>query len=242
MGDCDRPHHAALHGVLKAGGLSPPEEREDPSRGPAVSMDGGIPGMARNLLEGLGVDPDDLEVRIGVRQPGEPRLPRAEDTRGPDETKTDAARVAGQLLEALTSLCQAGERFVDSAAVSSQRTMRAGRPTEVRVQRPRMIQSRPTMGGMSCMPGRNSEWMECQGLATQGRESDIGAMDERRRALESNEFACGGQGSLERYGGLPRVVILTPEGGQLINMGIGRGYVFTVIGQEAAARYAMHRS
>jgi hypothetical protein len=39
-----------------------------------------------------------------------------------------------------------------------------------------------------------------------------------------------------------RVVILTPEGGQLINMGIGRGYVFTVISQEAAARYAMHRS
>jgi hypothetical protein len=38
------------------------------------------------------------------------------------------------------------------------------------------------------------------------------------------------------------VVILTPEGGQLINMGIGRGYVFTVISQEAAARYAMHRS
>ena len=84
--------------------------------------------------------------------------------------------------------------------------------------------------------------MECQGLATQGRENDIGAMGERRRALESNEFARGGQGSLERYGGLPRVVILTPEGGQLINMGIGRGYVFTVISQEAAARYAMHRS
>ncbi len=37
-------------------------------------------------------------------------------------------------------------------------------------------------------------------------------------------------------------MILTPEGGQLINMGIGRGYVFTVISQEAAARYAMHRS
>jgi hypothetical protein len=105
-----------------------------------------------------------------------------------------------------------------------------------------MIQSGPTMGDMSCTPGRNSEWMECQGLATQGRENNIGAMGERRRALESNEFSRGGQGSLERYGGLPRVVILTPEGGQLINMGIGRGYVFTVISQEAAARYAMHRS
>ncbi len=105
-----------------------------------------------------------------------------------------------------------------------------------------MIQSGPTTDGESYIPGRNSEWVECHGLATRRRESGVGAMGERRRALESNEFARGGQGSLERYGGLPSVVILTPEGGQLINMGIGRGYVFTVISQEAAVRYAMHRS
>ncbi len=129
MGDCDRPHHAALHGVLKAGGPSPPEEKADPSRGPAVSMDCGTPGMARllrSLLEGLDIDLSDLEVRIRVRQPGEPGRPRVEDPRGPDETKADAARVAGQLWEALTSLCQAGERFVDSAAASGQRAMRTG--------------------------------------------------------------------------------------------------------------------
>ncbi len=245
MGDCDRPHHAALHGDLRAGGPSPPEGRTDPPGGPAVPRDCRTPGMARllgGLLEGLGIDLDDLEVRIGVRQPGEPGRPRVEDIKGPNKTKADTARVAGQLLEALTSLCQAGERFVDSAAMSGQRAMRAGHPTEVRVQRPRMIQSEPTMGSMSRTPGRNSEWMECQGLATQERENDIGVMGERRRALEGNEYARGGQGNLEKYGGLPRVVILTPEGGQLINMGIGRGYVFTVISQEAAARYAMHRS
>ncbi len=38
------------------------------------------------------------------------------------------------------------------------------------------------------------------------------------------------------------MVLLTPEGGQLINIGIGRGFVFSVISQETAARYAMHRS
>ncbi len=37
-------------------------------------------------------------------------------------------------------------------------------------------------------------------------------------------------------------MILTPEGGQLINMGIGRGYEFSIISQETATRYAMHRS
>ncbi len=84
--------------------------------------------------------------------------------------------------------------------------------------------------------------MERQGPVGQEREDDIGAMGERRRTLESSEYARGGQGNLEKYGGLPRVVILTPEGGQLINMGIGRGYVFSVISKETAARYAMHRS
>ncbi len=142
MGDCDRPHHAALHGVLKAGEPSPPGEKTDPPRGPAVSMDCGTPEMARqlrSLLGGLGIDPNDLEVRIGVRQPGEPGRPGAEDTRGPDEIESDTAKMAGRLLEALTSLCQAGERFVDSATVSGRRMVRAGYPTEIRVQRPRMI-------------------------------------------------------------------------------------------------------
>ena len=89
MGDCDRPHHAALHGVLKARGPSPPEERADPSRGPAVSMDCGTTKMARqlrSLLEGLGIDPNALEVRIGVRQAGEPGRPHGGSITGPAET------------------------------------------------------------------------------------------------------------------------------------------------------------
>jgi hypothetical protein len=105
-----------------------------------------------------------------------------------------------------------------------------------------MIQSESTMSGTGCTPGRNSEWMERQGPVGQGREDDIGMMGERRRALEDSEYVRGGQGSLERYGGLPRVVLLTPEGGQLINIGIGRGFVFSVISQKTAARYAVHRS
>ncbi len=37
-------------------------------------------------------------------------------------------------------------------------------------------------------------------------------------------------------------MLLTPEGGQLINMGIGRGFVFSVVSQKTAARYAVHCS
>ena len=38
------------------------------------------------------------------------------------------------------------------------------------------------------------------------------------------------------------MVLLAPDGGQLINMGIGRGFVFSVVSQKTAARYAVHRS
>jgi hypothetical protein len=38
------------------------------------------------------------------------------------------------------------------------------------------------------------------------------------------------------------MVVLTPDGSQLINMGIGRGFVFSVMSQKTAARYAVHRS
>jgi hypothetical protein len=131
---------------------------------------------------------------------------------------------------------------VDSAAVSGRRVVRMQSPAETRAQRPQMIQDGSAVGGTDCTPGRNSEWMEHRKFPDQKREGGIEVMGEKCRALEGNEYARGGQGSLERYGGLPRVVILTPEGGQLINMGIGRGYVLSVISQEAAARYAMHRS
>ncbi len=32
------------------------------------------------------------------------------------------------------------------------------------------------------------------------------------------------------------MVLLTPDGGQLIKMGIGRGFVFSVVSQKTAAR------
>ncbi len=82
-----------------------------------------------------------------------------------------------------------------------------------------MIQNESTASGASRTPGRNSEWVERQGFPGPERKDDIGVMGERRRTLESSEYARGGQGSLERYGGLTRVVLLTPEGSQLINIG-----------------------
>ncbi len=64
---CDRPHHVTLHRILKAGKPSPPEWSADPPDEPAISAAYGTPEMARQLrglLEGLGIDPGALEVRI----------------------------------------------------------------------------------------------------------------------------------------------------------------------------------
>ena len=102
---CNRPHHATLHGVLKAGEPSPPEGKADPPSEPAVSVDCGTPEAARQLkclLEGLGIDPNALEVRIGVRQPGEPGRPRGGDIADPGATEAGTRRLTGRLMEALT--------------------------------------------------------------------------------------------------------------------------------------------
>jgi hypothetical protein len=191
MEDCDRPHHAALHGVLKAGGPSPSEGKADPQGGPAVSMDCGTPEAARQLrglLEGLGIDPNDLEVRIGVRQTGEPGRPHGDSITSPAETEASTTRMTGRLMEALTSLCQAGERFVDSADMSSRQMARAEDPAGIQAQRPRMIQSESTTSGIDRTPGWNSEWMERRRPGIQEKGDDIGVMGERRRALEDSEY------------------------------------------------------
>ncbi|MFN9959859.1 MAG: hypothetical protein ACK55I_42790, partial [bacterium] len=60
---------------MKAGRPSWPTEGADPPKGSVVAVDGGLPGIAKllgSLLESLGIDPNDLEVRIGIRQAGEP--------------------------------------------------------------------------------------------------------------------------------------------------------------------------
>ncbi len=38
------------------------------------------------------------------------------------------------------------------------------------------------------------------------------------------------------------MVVLTPDGGQLINVGVGRGFEFSVVSQRTAARYGVGRA
>jgi hypothetical protein len=228
----------ALHGVLKAGKSSLLEGNADPPDEPASSAACGTPETARQLrglLEGLGIDPGALEVRIGVRKPGEPERPCGGDTTDPDAAEAGVGRLTSRLMEALTSLCQAGERFVDSAAENGQRMIGMADPAGIPRRSAHRDRSRSAARSMERAPRRDSGWTGRQEPAMQEGEDGAEEIGERRRALEGSEYARSNQGSLERYGGLQRVVLLTPEGGQLINMGIGRGFVFSVMSQKTAA-------
>ncbi len=114
---CNRPHHLTLQGILKAGKSSPPARGTDPPDEPTVAAADRAPDVAkqlRGLLDGLGIDPDALEIRIGIRKPGKQGQPRGGETINPGAAGAGDGRLTSKLLEALTLLCQAGERFMDS--------------------------------------------------------------------------------------------------------------------------------
>jgi hypothetical protein len=185
-GGCDRPHHVTLRGVLKAGGSSPLEGNADPPDKPAVSVDCGTPEAARQLrglLEGLGIDPNALEIQIGVRQPGEPGRPRGGDTIDPGAAEAGVGRLTGRLMEALTSLCQAGERFVDSATEGGQRMIGVEDPVGIPRRSAREDQNGSATRSAECTPRRNSHWTGRQEPARQEQDDGMGMIGERRRAL-----------------------------------------------------------
>jgi hypothetical protein len=145
----------------------------------------------RSLLEGLGIDPGALEVRIGVRKPGEPGRPCGGDTTDPGAAEAGVGRLTGRLMEALTSLCQAGERFVDSAAKNGQRMIGVTDPTVIPRRSVRRDRSRSVVRCVECAPRKDSGWTGRQEPARQDGEDSADEIGERRRALESSEYARG---------------------------------------------------
>jgi hypothetical protein len=196
----------------------------------------------RGLVEGLGIDPDALEVRIGNRKPGERGQTWGGEAINPGAARAGDGRLTSKLLEALTLLCQAGERFMDSAGESRQRMIETADSTAAPRENTCGERGRSATRGVEHTSRRDGSRLARRELAVRDWEDSAEEDGERRRALESSEYAHGNQGSLKRGGGLQRVVVLTPDGGQLINMGIGRGFVFSIVSQRTAARYAVDRS
>jgi hypothetical protein len=106
-----------LHEALKAGEHSTPAQAAvQTARLPAAAgeVPASVTHLKRELLEGLRIDPDTLEVRVRIRGSGE--LEKLPD--GKSLAKAAVARVgggrrlSGKLLEAFSLLCQAEKRFV----------------------------------------------------------------------------------------------------------------------------------
>jgi hypothetical protein len=131
---------------------------------------------------------------------------------------------------------------MDSAGESRRRMIDTADPAAVPEENTRGERGRSATRGVGHASRRDGSRMTRREPAVRDKEDSVDEDGERRRALESSEYAHGNQGSLERSGGLQRVVVLTPDGGQLINMGIGKGFVFSVVSKRTAARYAVDRS
>jgi len=183
---CNRPHHVTLHGILKAGraeSTDPPDELT-----PAANRTPEMAKQLRGLLESLGIDPDALEVRIGVRKPGEQGQPRGREAIDPE---AGDGRLISKLLEALTSLCQAGERFMDSAGESGRQMIEAVDSTTAPRENTRREWGRSATRDVEHTSRRGGSRTARRELAVRDREDSADEDGERRRALESSEYALG---------------------------------------------------
>jgi hypothetical protein len=152
---CNRPHHVTLHGILKAGKSSPPVRGTDPPDGAAADGAPDLVKQLRGLLEGLGIDPDALEVWIGIQKPGEQGRPHG--SRAADSCAADAGKgkLTSGLLEALTLLCRAGERFMSFAGEGGRRRIETLDPTAAPEENTRRERGRPTARGVGYTPRRD---------------------------------------------------------------------------------------
>ncbi len=110
----------------------------------ATEMAGEAPNLTAQLgglLEGLGIDPDALEVRIRVQRPGEQGRPHeGGGAAGPAALDTGEKKLKSKLLEAFSLLYQAGEKFMSCMGESQQQMIESveladskrGRPQRAR--------------------------------------------------------------------------------------------------------------
>jgi hypothetical protein len=155
--------------------------------------------------------------------------------------ETDEGKLNGRLLEALSLLCQAGEKFMSCMDESQQRMIEAADPGVAPGGGAHRERGRPAMG-MGCVPRRDGSKAAGSRPAVQGDEDGADSGSEDCRGTESSTCTRGRGGSPKECEVLRRVVVLTPEGGQLSNVGIGGGFEFSVVSQRTAARYGVDRT
>jgi len=106
---CGKPHHKMLHEALKAGEHKAPAQavaQRTRSLAAAGEVQAPMTYLKRELLEGLGIDPDTLDVRIGIQGPGEQEKPPG--IGGPSKAaarEEGSQKLSGKFLEAFSLLC-----------------------------------------------------------------------------------------------------------------------------------------
>jgi hypothetical protein len=99
---------------------------------------------------------------------------------------------------------------MDSTGENRRRMIETADPTAVPEENTRGERGRSATRGVEHASRRDGSRMTRREPAVRDEEDSADEAGERRRALESREYAHGNQGSLERCGGLQRVVVLTP--------------------------------
>jgi hypothetical protein len=176
----------------------------DPLDGPtAAAVADKAPDVVRQLrglLEGLGIDPDALEVRIGIRRPGEQGRPHSGGTLHSGATGTGKGKLTGKLLEALSLLCRGGERFISCVGEDRWRMIEAADPAAAPEGATRREQGRLATRGMGRVPRRDGSEAAGSRSAMRGEEDSTDEDGEEHRGLESGAYARDNQGASRNAG------------------------------------------
>ncbi len=241
---CGKSHHEMLHEVLKTGKSLVPAQAAAPKVKIAVAA-GEVPGLTvyikRELLEGLGIDPDSLEVRIRIQGPGEQEKPPASGgTTKAAAREAGCRRLKGKLLDGgfLASLPSRGEirelRWLEQAPGGrmSVGLRLQGRPPRT-AEADQRWHAEPA-GGVGVADPAPTVRRGAEGDAVFGGETHREAAAGGGRAAAEREVQ-------ERDEGRRNMAVLTPEGGQCISVRACEGSEHTVESRTAALLFWSER-
>jgi hypothetical protein len=161
---------------------------------------------------------------------------------GPGAKETGEKKLTGKLLEALSLLCQAGEKLMSCMGESQQQMIESVDPAEAGGGGAHRERGRPVVRDIGCVPVRDGGKAVGSIPAVQGVMGDAISGGEDCRGTGNSIRTWGRRGSPDECEGLQHVVVLTPECGQLINLSFGGSSEFNVVSQKAAARYGVDRT
>ena len=205
---CGKPHHEMLHEDLKAGKPSALVKGAEPPSNPLATATAGeapvLMAHLRELLEGLGIDPDALEVRIRAQRPGEQGRPHdGGGAAGPAAIEIGGRKLSGRLLEAFSLLSQAGEIFVSCMGESRPQMIESISSAETPGEAAPEERGRPEVREKGHIPWREEERTAGPVPTVQGTAEGAAIGGGSRRGAESGGRAAARRGVQDKDEGAP---------------------------------------